>query len=126
VTRASIVLAAALAITACWSRGRGLDPEAGFEGAGQITIEVSNRSYSEATLHVYRGGERFRLGIVGALDDARFTMDWQHSLELQVLIRLLAGPSCLTRPLPVDPGDIIDLAIENDLTRDLDCIRVGS
>lgn len=94
----------------------------GLAPDGQITIEVVNSSYSEATLHVFRGGERFRLGVVGALDEVGFELEWRLSLELQLSIRLLAGPSCLTRPIGVDPGDIIEVSIKNNLRQDLDCI----
>lgn len=98
-----------------------------LEGPGpvqddRITIEVVNSSYSEATLHVFRGGERSRLGVVGALDEGSFELEWRISLDLQLSVRLLAGPSCLTRPIGVDPGDIIDVSIQNNLRQDLDCI----
>ena len=111
--------------TGCAARANSaFDGTADLARSRQVTINVSNTGYAEATIHVFRGGERFRLGIVGALDDETFTVDWPQPLEMQVRIRLLAGGACLTRPIPVDPGDIIELSIDNDLARDLDCLVV--
>ena len=124
--RRIVFTVAAIALLAgCFGRGSNdFETAASLSSAGQITIHVTNSSYAEATLHVFRGGERSRLGIVGALDEETFTVDWTQPLEMQLRIRLLAGGTCLTRPLPVEPGDVIDLKIENNLARDLDCLRV--
>jgi len=125
VLKCALAVALVLGGVGCFGRGNNaFDAANDPSQSRQITINVTNSSYAEATLHVFRGGERFRLGIVGALDDETFTMDWTQPLDMQVRIRLLAGPSCLTRPIPVDPGDIIELSIDNDLSRDLDCLGV--
>lgn len=120
----STLLAALVLLAACFGRSRASDPLTAANTPRDVIIEVTNASYSEATLHVYKGGERSRLGIVSALDEATFTIGWENTLDMQINIDLLAGPSCLTRRLPVDPGDIIELTIENNLYRDMDCIRV--
>ncbi|MGI9626223.1 MAG: hypothetical protein ACR2QM_05250 [Longimicrobiales bacterium] len=121
-TRTGVLLALSLFVLGCGGGAANGFDEEGIIRDTRITIEVVNSSYSEATLHVFRGGERSRLGIVGALDEASFELDWRLSLDLQLSIRLLAGPSCLTRPIGVDPGDILDVSIQNNLRQDLDCI----
>ena len=92
---------------------------------GHVTFVIDNRSYSAATIHLFRGGERLRLGTVEALNEATFRAEWPNPFDMQLQIRLLAGPSCLTRALPVAPGETIEVQIENDLARDMDCMRIG-
>lgn len=91
------------------------------EGARTIRIEVLNLNFMDATLHALRGGERHRLGIVTGKAEATYTMEWPQSLPLQIEIDLLASDSCITRPLYVDPGDIIYLEIQSRMNDDPDC-----
>ena len=95
-------------------------------GETQIRIEVTNLNYNDATLHARRGGERHRLGIVTGKSNATYVMSWPLSLPLQVEIDLLAGSSCVTRPLQVDPGDIVQLQIDVELRNDPDCTPIRS
>lgn len=94
-------------------------------GERTIRIEVLNLNFMDATLHALRGGERHRLGVVIGKGEATYTMEWPQSLPLQIEIDLLASGSCITRPLQVDPGDIIELQIQSRLSMDPDCIRTG-
>ena len=87
----------------------------------QITIEVLNLNWSDATLYAHRGGDRVRLGIVPGKGEETFSMRWNFSLPLEIEINLLAGNRCFTRPLSTDPGDIIELQIPIDMSTDRDC-----
>jgi hypothetical protein len=42
-----------------------------------------------------------------------FTLRWDTSLDLRMEIDLLATGRCITRPIPVDPGDEIELIIDS-------------
>ena len=123
--RSRLCLAVLLAVSAgCAGTAEG--PQFGQDRlADRITIEVRNDSFADATLHVHRAGQRTRLGTVTALAMERFQVPWPQPQDLQISIRLLAGRSCITRELPVDPGDIINLHIENDRLDNMDCIRTG-
>ena len=113
------LLPAVLLATACASTGTP-DP---FDdaGPGSIRIEVVNLNFNDATLHALRGGERHRLGIVNGKGSASYTMEWRVSQPLRIEIDLLASDQCTTRAMQVDPGDIIELQIELDMSRDPDC-----
>lgn len=97
------------------------EPALGRAGSGQIRIEVINRNFSDATLWAISPGGRQRLGIVTGKTDATFTLDWDFSQPLQIEIDLLAGERCVTAPLQVDPGDVLELQIEVELRRTAFC-----
>lgn len=98
--------------------------EEGVDGSRNILIEVRSANGSEATVYAYRGGERIRLGTVRPMGSATFTLAWSSPRPIQFEVDLLAGPSCLMRPLQVTPGDTVGLRIEANFRTDADCIRV--
>lgn len=85
----------------------------------EIRIEVHNLNFNEARLWAVSGGRRTRLGTVGGNQDAVYRLPWNLSLPLVLEIDLVAGPSCSTSPIQVQPGDRIQLDIESNfrLTR---------
>ncbi|MBT8335709.1 MAG: hypothetical protein KJO11_03830 [Gemmatimonadetes bacterium] len=124
-TRTALLLLA-LTGAACAAPTQGSPFGAGPQGERTIRIEVRNLNFSDATLHALRGSERVRLGIVTGKVDRSFDIDWTISLPLQIEIDLLAGERCTTRPINVDPGDVIVLQIESDLRRSGDCLAPGA
>jgi hypothetical protein len=48
-------------------------------------------------------------------------MEWRVPLPLQFEIDLLAGGRCTTRAVTVEPGEQIQLQIEVDIRRQLEC-----
>jgi len=81
----------------------------------RLNIEVINRAFEDATLHVIAVGRRIRLGTATGATTATFMVPWDTSLEIQIEIDLLASYSCATRPIWADPGDTILLEIEQGL-----------
>ncbi len=78
-----------------------------------VQIDVLNNNFNDATLWAVRSGaERTRLGIVSGKSDARFSVPWRFSEPLRIEIDLFTGPRCLTREIPVDPGDVLQLEIQ--------------
>ena len=122
-SRAVLFLAAALAVSSagCRSIAPGLFGER--RARPTIRIEVTNLNFQDATLHALRGGERHRLGTVTGKGSATYTMEWRVPLPLQIEIDLLAGGRCTTRAITVDPGEQIQLQIEVDIRRQIDCGR---
>ena len=86
----------------------------------RIVIEVVNHNFLDATVHAHWTGRKQRLGTVTGTQTANFMIPWERPVELRLEIDLLAGGSCVTRPIWADPGDIILLEIQMRLN-DLDC-----
>ncbi len=92
----------------------------------QIRINVVNLNFADATLTARRGAESHRLGTVAGKGQASYVLEWPLPLALQIEISLLAGGSCRSTPLYVDPGDIVDLQIQVQITRGNDCAQLNS
>jgi hypothetical protein len=122
-SRAVLLLAAVLVVssTGCHAIAPGLFGEK--RAKPQIRIDVTNLNFQDATIHALRGGERHRLGTVTGKGSATYTLEWRTPLPLQIEIDLLAGGRCTTRPVTVDPGERIQLQIEVDIRRQIDCGR---
>jgi hypothetical protein len=86
-----------------------------------VRIYVTNLNFSDATLWAVTQGSRRKLGILTGKTEGTFTLPWETSLDLQIEIDLLAGPRCTTRAMAVDPGDDIELIIDQDLARSSLC-----
>lgn len=88
------------------------DPfEAGLEGRNEILVHIVNSNFYDARIYVLSGGIRRQLGMVTGKTDRTFRMDWSFSQDLRLMIDLLAGPTCTTHSLPVDPGDMLQMQI---------------
>ena len=85
------------------------------QGDARINIEVINRGFQDATLYAIHAGLRNRLGTVTGTRTANYMLPWSYAEQLQIEIRLLAGPRCTTREIWADPGDIIFLEIQSGL-----------
>ena len=117
----ALTMALVLGLGAC-AGGAGpnltADPfQASTEGPQTISIHVTNLNFQEARLWAVSSSGRQRIGVVGGKADAVYRIPWDFSQPLQVEIDLLAGPSCTTDALQVDPGDELQLQIEVDLSR---------
>lgn len=86
-----------------------------------VTLLVDNRNFSDARLYVLRRGARTTLGILGGKSQAEYEIDWDISDSIQIEIDLLAGPTCTTEELRADPGDVLDLQIEQDFRHTRGC-----
>jgi len=113
-------LAALLVLTlvGCGTRG----PRAGanpFDGSGagvpQMRLRVRNANFYDATITAIGDSTQRRLGVVGGNQSATFSMPWEFSSGLRVRVDLLAGPSCTTDVIQVNPGDDIEFQIPPDL-----------
>lgn len=107
----------------CGSLGLPNPYASGPDGQTAIRLTVQNRNFADATVHVLRGGERLRMGIVTGTMQREFRIPWRISQQMSVDIRLLAGERCLSREMVVDPGDDIYLEVPADVSTDPDCNR---
>lgn len=113
--RRLVLVASAVAAGAC---GTSPPPPGGgpFSGAGMATevrLRVRNDNFYDATLTALSDSGRRRVGTVGGNQTAVFTLPWTFSSGLQVIVDLLAGPTCTTDPITVNPGDTVELVILN-------------
>lgn len=119
--RLAVLLAPLLAL-GCAVGGRANDPfRGGPDGERTIRIEVRNFNFADATVFVFRGTERVRLGAVTGKTDADFEVAWTLTQPLRVQIDLLAGDRCSTRSMDVSPGEVIQVQVPLDLSSDPDC-----
>jgi len=107
----------ALTLAGCGTRSPQGNP---FDGSGagvpQIRLRVRNANFYDATITAIGDTSQRRLGVVGGNQSATFTMAWEFSSGLRVQIDLLAGPSCTTDVLQVNPGDDVEFQIPPDLS----------
>jgi hypothetical protein len=113
-------LGLSLGLGACAGSGPNVsaDPfSAATEGPQTISIHVTNLNFQDARLWAVSTAGRQRIGVVGGKANAVYRISWEFSRPLRFEIDLLAGPSCTTDALMVDPGDELQLQIEMDLAR---------
>lgn len=101
-----------LGASACASAGS--DPFGGGRGGeDSVTLHVRNLNFADARLYtIRRSSTRRLLGSVSGKQEQEFTIDWEFSEPLRIQIDLLAGPTCTTDELIVDPGDVLQLEID--------------
>jgi hypothetical protein len=116
--RRSLAALLVLTLVGCGTRG----PRASgnpFDGSGagvpQMRLRVRNANFYDATITAIGDTTQRRLGVVGGNTSATFTMPWEFSSGLRVQVDLLAGPSCTTDVIQVNPGDEIEFQIPPDL-----------
>ena len=116
-----LVAAAVLALSAggcALGRGTVRNPfaPAGSRGDdGRVQVLVDNQNFGDATIHAYRGSERFRLGQVTGKSEKSFTVRWSFSLPMEFDIHLVGGGDCRVRAMPVDPGDRVWVRIPSQI-----------
>jgi hypothetical protein len=112
------LLACAASSAACARLGGG--PENPFDqdrGPSQVRIIVINNDFNDATLFALGSGERRRLGVVTGKTEASYVIPWRLSGPLRIEINILAAGSCTTPTIQVDPGDLLELQIQNEAVR---------
>jgi len=93
------------------------DPMAGRMGAGSamIQLRVTNLGFNDATLTAITTGNRVRLGVVPGKTNQSFTIPWDALQELRVQISVLAGGNYTTPSVTVNPGERVELLIQENL-----------
>lgn len=112
----------ALALAGCGSARSSADgPFSSTDRPNSVRIEVLNLNFQEARLYALRDNERLSLGTVGGKQERTFTLPWNLHQDLRIEINLLAGPTCTTESLPVQPGDILELQISSVFSQSSFC-----
>ena len=77
----------------------------------EISVEVQNQNFYQATVYAYRAGSRKRLGVVESQRTRSFEFVWITG-DLRFLVDFLANGCVLTQPMAVDRGDDLLLILE--------------
>lgn len=113
----ALALVAALAPACALFPGRSSEPDPDEEPVPrEITLQVDNQNFHDATLYAIRGGERRRIGNVSGLKTGQFSFVWTD-LDLRVEIHLLSVGSYFTSPIMIEPGDEVKLTVQPNLHR---------
>ncbi len=93
------------------------DPMGGRMGSGSASIQlrVTNLGFNDATLTAITTGNRVRLGVVPGKTNQSFTIPWVALQELRVQISVLAGGNHTTPSVTVNPGERVELLIQENL-----------
>lgn len=76
----------------------------------EISVEIHNDNFHDATVYAVRGGLRLRLGFVSGFAKDTFTFRWPEG-DLRMEIKLLAAGSYYTQVMSVQQGDELQLTI---------------
>ncbi len=77
----------------------------------EVSVEVRNENFYEATVYTYRAGSRTRLGVVESNSTRSFEFRWITG-DLRFLIDFFANGCLLTPSMSVDQGDDLLLILE--------------
>ncbi len=115
-----------LAVAGCASAGGkpgSANPFGEAQGeANEVKIRVVNLNFNDASVWtVVRDARRERLGMVTGKSEATFTIPWTFTDAMRLEFDLIGGVRCVTEPLSVDPGEILEMQISVDPSQDPMC-----
>ena len=115
-----------LAVAGCASAGGkpgSANPFGQAQGEqNEVRIRVVNLNFNDANVWtVVRDARRERLGMVTGKSEATFTIPWTFTDALRLEFDLVGGVRCVTEPLSVDPGEILEMQISVDPSQDPMC-----
>lgn len=113
------------ATISCSGRTPVRDPTGANVRDTRVDIRVINNNFSDATLYANLPGRREFLGRLTGKTEANYTLNLEVAQPITIDISLLAGGTCTTRELIVDPGDELFLTIESALDEMGLCRRRG-
>lgn len=114
-----------LATSACAGGGVPDPYEGRAQGPRHITIQVRNDNFSDATLIVFRDGERVQVGVVTGKTREEFYVQWTAVRLFRAQLDLLAGGSCFSREAQVEPGELIQIDVPVETSNDPRCRNDG-
>lgn len=119
--RAMLVAAVTTFGVACAARAGEGNPAITPGLEEQIEIRIINNNFSDARMYAVRPGAREYMGMLTGKTEANYFLDWDLSQTLAIEISLLAGGTCTTEELIVDPGEALFLSIDSSLSTMANC-----
>ena len=124
--RAVFLMAVTMLAAGCAARGGDGNPLPAPGLEDQVEIRIINNNFSDARMYAVRPGAREYIGMLTGKTEANYTLDWDISQTLAIEISLLAGGTCTTEELVVDPGEALFLSIDSALGTMRDCRQTGA
>ena len=94
------------------------------------TLRVEDNNWLDLHVYVVRDGESFSLGTVMGPGKTKLTVPAMATIpgsQVQLLVLPIGGAdSYLSQPLVVEPGDTLNLTVENDLAMSSVTVSAGS
>lgn len=109
-----VTVASATFLAGCAAGRGGSNPFSADRGEQEVKIFITNLAFSDVTVHAVTNGGRRRLGQITGKKENVFTLPLRAPSEMYLEIDFLAGPTCLTERMVVDPGDHLELIIQNE------------
>lgn len=82
-------------------------------------VKIENDNWLDVHVYAVRDGEPFSLGFVTGPGQAEFKMPWMATVpgaQVQILVLPIGGnEDYLSEPLVVNPGDVLQLNVQNIL-----------
>ena len=119
--RVMLVAAATTFGVACAARAGEGNPAIAPGLEDQIEIRIINNNFSDARMYAVHPRGREYIGMLTGKTEANYTLDWDISQTLSIEISLLAGGTCTTEELIVDPGEALFLSIDSTLATMRNC-----
>jgi hypothetical protein len=107
------VIALVFAITGCGLFGGGSQAA---PSERELTLNVKNQNYYDATLYALYQSRRQQIGTVSGLSERTLSLDWGHP-DIRIEIHLLSVGSYLTEPMFIEEGDELELVIDPSLDK---------
>ncbi len=76
----------------------------------ELTVEVRNYNFYDATIYAWDSGERLRLGMAQGKSTSSFTFRWDLE-DVRFIIDFIGAGELAGEMLPVEPGDELILIV---------------
>lgn len=107
-----LALTALVSVLGCSTGTMRSDPFTEDASEQEIKLFITNLAFENATIYGVTNGARRRLGQVSGKQEAEFTMPLRYTVEMYLEIDFLAGPTCYTERMVVNPGEHLELIVQ--------------
>lgn len=94
-------------------------PDSAVRKPGSASLQVENDNWLDVHVYMVRSGQPISLGVVTGPGKSVLDLPPEATLpgaDVQILALLIGGSGAyLSEPIYVDPGNVVDLTIMNDL-----------
>ena len=108
--RLRIAFIPALAILGASCAGQSARPAVPEAQLRELTVEVRNYNFYDATIYAWDAGERVRLGMAQGKSTTTFSFRWDLG-NVRFIIDFIGAGELVGEMLPVDPGDDLILIV---------------
>ncbi len=117
--RIVLLAATALLLGGCGFLFGGITHSDPFQSQAErrLSVRVENLNGEDMAVRALAAGRRVELGRVQGLSVRQFSIPWSRRQDVRFQIEPIAGRSHTTQPLPVGPGELVNLHITEPINR---------